>query len=167
MTDYLPTRMPTRNRGDTFPRNSSNNNNPGPSLLECRSGSTTSVSRICGSSNIRPSEELNNELKHSKSDDLVLQVQSKLNDFPDPISMDSINLRFSCSSEQILGNESVIGPESPDGETEGDFLDRDTSVSGASHLNKLKKGAKREVNYDFIDPEDSIRDMITENDFYR
>ncbi|XP_044732327.1 uncharacterized protein LOC123295159 [Chrysoperla carnea] len=143
MTDLLASRT-TRSRGDTFPRSG---------LLDgCRSGSTTSVSRLC-----RPSEQLNAELKHSKSDDLVLQVQQS-NDL----------VQTSSDEMQRVYSDEIPDIVHSDSEPEGDFLDRDNSSN--NHVNvvkSLKKPNKHELNYDFVDPEDSIRDMITENDFYR
>lgn len=93
----------------------------------------------------RASEQLYTELKSSKSDELVLQS---------PTGIEMPSEMHHGHSDNIL--DSGISPcGSP---TQADFLD-------APEIMTLPP--RRRVAYDRIDPEDSIRDMVTENDFYR
>lgn len=93
----------------------------------------------------RASEQLYNELKSSKSDELVLQS---------PTGIEVPSEMHHGHSDNIL--DSGISPcGSP---TQGDFLDKPDIMT---------LPPRRRVAYDRVDPEDSIRDMVTENDFYR
>lgn len=88
------------------------------------------------------------DLKTSKSDELVLQNPQDI-----PVS----NEIQHGHSENLLDNSNSICM-SP---TEGDFLDKpDVLLLPRSHRRKVPV-------YDRVDPEDSIRDIVTENDFYR
>lgn len=93
----------------------------------------------------RTSEYLYNDLSSSKSDELVLQTSS---DIP-------------VSSELQHGHSENL-------------LDSNTGTSGYKDYNcpqspgvVLPKIQRKVPLYDKVDPEDSIRDIITENDFYR
>lgn len=110
-------------RGDTFPR----------SYLD-----TYRNSRAC---------EYYNDLKTSKSDELVLQNSEDI-----PITAEIQH----GHSENLLDT----GCMSP---TEGDFLDKPEllpPMPARSHRRRVQV-------YDKVDPEDSIRDIVTENDFYK
>lgn len=118
-------------RGDTFPR----------SFLDTYRSS-------------RASEQFYNDLKSSKSDELVLQNSD---DIP-VVTQQEINHGH---SENLLETSSTSNTcLSP---TEGDFLDKpDVMILPRSSHNR-----RRPTGYDRVDPEDSIRDIVTENDFYR
>lgn len=119
-------------RGDTFPR----------SFLDTYRSS-------------RASEQFYNDLKSSKSDELVLQ---NADDIP-IVTSQEINHGH---SESLLDTSSTANSTcmSP---TEGDFLDKpDVIVQRHHHHSHRRRPA-----YDRVDPEDSIRDIVTENDFYR
>lgn len=93
----------------------------------------------------RASEQLYNELKASKSDELVLQSSTGI-EMPSEM--------HHGHSENIL-DTNVSPCASP---TQENFLEKAEAVVVPT---------RRRVAYDRIDPEDSIRDMVTENDFYR
>lgn len=93
----------------------------------------------------RTSDQFYSDLKSSKSDELVLQNPSDI-----PITME-INHGH---SENLLDSGICVSP------TEGDFLDKGDVVA-------LPRNRRRVPVYDRVDPEDSIRDIVTENDFYR
>lgn len=93
----------------------------------------------------RASEQLYNELKASKSDELVLQSSTGI-EMPSEM--------HHGHSENIL-DTNVSPCSSP---TQENFLEKAEAVVVP---------IRRRVAYDRIDPEDSIRDMVTENDFYR
>lgn len=84
------------------------------------------------------------DLSSSKSDELVLQNPADI-----PISEEIHH----GHSENLLDS----GCMSP---TKEDFLDKPEVV-----LPKYR--SKRSSVYDRVDPEDSIRDIVSENDFYR
>ncbi|KAJ8981455.1 hypothetical protein NQ317_000131 [Molorchus minor] len=93
----------------------------------------------------RATEQFYNELTSSKSDELVLQNSS------DPIQVtEEIHHGH---SENLLDVTSL----SP---TKEDFLDKVELILPKSHRRRVPV-------YDRVDPEDSIRDIVTENDFYR
>lgn len=97
--------------------------------------------------------ELYNDLTTSKSDELVLQNSSDL-----PII--TASEIHHGHSENLLDNCIVSPTASP---TTDDFLDQKTEAI-------VPRGAHRRRGipvYDRVDPEDSIRDIVTENDFYR
>lgn len=85
------------------------------------------------------SSQYYHDLKTSKSDELVLQPPA---DIP-PVS----NEMQHGHSENILDNES-------------EFLDKTDMIIPRSRR-------KRVSVYDRVDPEDSIRDIVSDNDFYR
>lgn len=94
----------------------------------------------------RTSDQYYSDLKSSKSDELVLQNPSDI-----PVSGEIQHGR----SESLLDGNICMSP------TEGDFLDKpDALILPRSHRRKVPV-------YDRVDPEDSIRDIVTENDFYR
>lgn len=98
--------------------------------------------------NNRTSDQYYSDLKSSKSDELVLQ---------NPQDIPLTNEIQHGHSENLLdgGNNICISP------TQGDFLDKpDVLLLPRSHRRKVPV-------YDRVDPEDSIRDIVTENDFYR
>ncbi|GJQ84261.1 hypothetical protein Trydic_g2927 [Trypoxylus dichotomus] len=120
-------------RGDTFPR----------SFLDTYRSS-------------RASEQFYNDLKSSKSDELVLQNSD---DIP-VVTTQEINHGHSESLLDAAASSSSNTCLSP---TEGDFLDKpDVAILPRHHGNR-----RRPAGYDKVDPEDSIRDIVTENDFYR
>lgn len=93
----------------------------------------------------RATEQFYNDLSSSKSDELVLQNSESL-----PISEDIHH----GHSENLLDVTSTISP------TKEDFLDKAELILPKSHRRRIPV-------YDRVDPEDSIRDIVTENDFYR
>ena len=94
----------------------------------------------------RVSDQLYNELKSSKSDEHVLQAAEDI-----PVPQEIQHGR----SENLLETSSCMSP------TQADFLDKpDVMVLPRSHRRRVPV-------YDRVDPEDSIRDIVTENDFYR
>ncbi|KAI4471809.1 hypothetical protein MML48_1g12426 [Holotrichia oblita] len=118
-------------RGDTFPR----------SFLDTYRSS-------------RASEQFYNDLKSSKSDELVLQ---NADDIP-IVTSQEINHGHSESllDTNSTSNSTCMSP------TEGDFLDKPDVIVPRHHHSH-----RRRPTYDRVDPEDSIRDIVTENDFYR
>lgn len=111
-------------RGDTFPR----------SYLDTYRASRTS-------------DQLYNDLKSSKSDELVLQNPTDI-----PIATEIHH----GHSENLLDTTTALSP------TENDFLDTSEII--------LPRGPRHRLpDYDRlrVDPEDSIRDIVTGNDFYR
>lgn len=154
MTDLLI--QPVTSRGDTFPRR----------LLDgCRS---SVVSRYG-----MPGDSLGSELKHSKSDDLVLQGAALIQ--PD-IQRARCDLSVPKTACVVYGDDVVSTHVLPNGKY---FSDNETvEVRSASadkaprkisgDFSDVQRISNRHVGlYDRVDPEDSIRDMITENDFYR
>ncbi|KAJ9584580.1 hypothetical protein L9F63_021078, partial [Diploptera punctata] len=154
MTDLLI--QSVTSRGETFPR----------SLLDgCRSSVVARYSRS-------GSDSLGSELKHSKSDDLVLQSS--------PISPDIQHTRCDSTIPKttcVVYEDDIVSthvlPKAKyfsDGETD-DLVSHNgekptRKVSG--DFSDVPRISNRHVGlYDRVDPEDSIRDMITENDFYR
>lgn len=95
--------------------------------------------------NSRASDQFYSDLKSSKSDELVLQNPADI-----PVS----NEIQHGHSENLLDSNICMSP------TEGDFLDKPEVLI-------LPRSHRRAPVYDRVDPEDSIRDIVTENDFYR
>lgn len=91
------------------------------------------------------SEPLYNELKASKSDEFILQNPSDI-----PISCEIHHGR----SENVL--------DAPDEEELNTCLQNSEVI----RPNTCRK-SKRVSVYDKVDPEDSIRDIVSENDFYK
>ncbi|XP_031346252.1 uncharacterized protein LOC116173106 [Photinus pyralis] len=85
------------------------------------------------------------DLKSSKSDELVLQTT----DVP------MVGEICHGHSENLLDSAGCMSP------TEGNFLDK-PDVMTLPHRHR-----RRVPVYDKVDPEDSIRDIVSENDFYR
>lgn len=126
-------------RGDTFPR----------SFLDTYRSS-------------RASEQFYNDLKSSKSDELVLQNSD---DIP-VVTTQEINHGH---SESLLDTTSSSSPPASNvclSPTEGDFLDK-PDVVHLPRANHHHHHRRRAAGYERVDPEDSIRDIVTENDFYR
>lgn len=92
----------------------------------------------------RTNEQLYHDLKSSKSDELVLQNPSDIAVTPEI---------HHGHSENLLDN-SCTSP------SEIDYVDKCEMILPRNHR-------KRVSVYDRVDPEDSIRDIVTENDFYR
>lgn len=93
----------------------------------------------------RASEQLYHDLKSSKSDELVLQNPSDI-----PVVAEIHH----GHSENLLDNNCVSPSES-------DHLDKPEMLL-------LPRSQRKRVSvYDRVDPEDSIRDIVTDNDFYR
>lgn len=99
---------------------------------------------------------LHTELKHSKSDDLILQGG------PGPDTPDE-DLPRALSPD--LPYEVVMPSSSRPKSSYFSDSEPDVSILG----NRCSKvHTKHHVGlYDSVDPEDSIRDMVSENDFYR
>ena len=154
MTDLLI--QSVTSRGETFPR----------SILDnCRSSAVSRYNRA--------GDSLGSELKHSKSDDLVLQsspiippeIQHARCDSPIPKTAcvvyedDLVSTHVLPKAKYFSDGETddvrSSSAEKPPRKVSGDFTD-------------MPRISNRHVGlYDRVDPEDSIRDMITENDFYR
>jgi hypothetical protein len=111
-------------RGDTFPR----------SFLDTYRASRTS-------------EQLYNDLKSSKSDELVLQNPADI-----PIAAEIHH----GHSENLLDASGGLSP------TENDILDAQELILPRSTRRRMRLDNARTV-----DPEDSVREIITENDFRR
>ncbi|XP_063235720.1 uncharacterized protein LOC134538377 [Bacillus rossius redtenbacheri] len=155
MTDLLV--QSNSGLGDTFSQ----------TLLDgCRSGIVHRYGR---------SENLNSGcLKHSKSDDLVLQsnvVPSERHhharcDSPVP-KTSSVVYEDDLVSSPVPHKAKYFSDSETDNNTRPSLLD----VTGRKHPSELpevhRSSSKYVGLYDRVDPEDSIRDMITENDFYR
>lgn len=93
----------------------------------------------------RASEQLCYDLKSSRSDELVLQT---------PVDMPPV------AKEMQHGHSENLLDERGAGDGEADSFDRCEIV--------LPRSRRKRVSvYDRVDPEDSIRDIVTENDFYR
>lgn len=154
MTDLL---IPSvTSRGDTFPRR----------ILDgCRSSVVNRYSRA--------GDSLGSELKHSKSDDLVLQSAALISpdiqrarcdsSIPKTVCVvyedDVVSTHVLPKANHFSDNETVevrsASADKAPRKISGDFSD-------------VQRISNRHVGlYDRVDPEDSIRDMITENDFYR
>lgn len=117
------------------------------------------------------------ELKHSKSDDLTLQSP------PVPVAKPDIK-SSRCDSPLHVSSSSAQKDDVPstvfhkpkyysDSETDlpvrTSHADRSCKKVSKDLSSDVQRYSNRhQVNlYDQVDPEDSIRDMITENDFYR
>lgn len=94
----------------------------------------------------KTSEQFYNDLTSSKSDELVLQNNVDL-----PVTDVGI---YHGHSENLLDITSCLSP------TKEDFLDKPEVILPRSHR-------RRPPVPDRVDPEDSIRDIVTDNDFYR
>jgi len=112
---------------------------------------------------------LSSELKHSKSDDLVLQSKADIQH----TSYDSpINKTAYVMCEDDLVSTPVLPKARYYSDSETDEV-RSNSVDKAHRkisgdFSDVQRISNLHVGlYDRVDPEDSIRDMITENDFYR
>lgn len=106
----------------------------------------------------RTSEQLYNDLTSSKSDELVLQNSS---DIP-LITPSEIHHGH---SENLLDTNCIVSTApSASSPTKEDFLDKNTEAVLPSRGAHRRRGIPV---YDRVDPEDSIRDIVTENDFYR
>jgi hypothetical protein len=154
MTDLLI--QSVSSRGDTFPRR----------LLDgCRS---SVVSRYSTGG-----DSLSSELKHSKSDELVLQSKAIIPPDIQHTPYDSPITKTSCvMCEDDLVSAPVLSKARYFSDSETDEV-RSNSVDKAPRkisgdFSDVQRISSRHVGlYDRVDPEDSIRDMITENDFYR
>ncbi|XP_022915753.1 uncharacterized protein [Onthophagus taurus] len=96
----------------------------------------------------RTSEQFYSDLKESKSDELVLQGSEDI-----PISQEIHH----GHSDNLL-DSSIACSSSP---SEGDFVEKPEVLLPRSHRRRPP------TVYDRVDPEDSIRDIVTENDFYK
>lgn len=93
----------------------------------------------------KTSEQFYNDLSSSKSDEFVLQNAADI-----AVSDGGM---FHGRSENLLDITSCLSP------TQEDFLTTPDVILPRSH--------RRRPLHDRVDPEDSIRDIVTENDFYR
>lgn len=93
----------------------------------------------------RANEQFYHDLKSSKSDELVLQNSSDI-----PV----VEEIHHGHSENLLDLDNTYS------NTESDYSDKTAMLLPRNHR-------KRVSVYDRVDPEDSIRDIVTENDFYR
>lgn len=115
---------------------------------------------------------MSSELKHSKSDDLVLQSKAIIPPDIQHTPCDSPITKTGCV---VYEDDFVSAPVLPkakyfsDSETDevrSNSVDKARKISG--DFSDVQRISNRHVGlYDRVDPEDSIRDMITENDFYR
>ena len=119
----------------------------------------------------RPTEPniLNTELKHSKSDDLVLQsspIESPSEEIqPRPLSP---NLPFEGGRCIMSGGNRPKSTYFSDSEPDVNNIKAQNVTVHSSKVHNSTSVSSRHVGlYDNVDPEDSIRDMISENDFYR
>lgn len=115
------------------------------------------------------------DLKHSRSDDLVLQSA--------PVNGPEMQHGISDAALQIQKDACVVYEDdvsngsakpaisSPSNSESGGAKYRDKSflkLTGDFGNDVPNKRASQHVElYDKVDPEDSIRDIISENDFYR
>jgi len=116
---------------------------------------------------------LSSELKHSKSDDLVLQSKAVI---PPDIHHTPYDSPITKTTYVMCEDDLVSTPVLPKAryysDSETDEV-RSNSVDKAARkisgdFSDVQRISNRHVGlYDRVDPEDSIRDMITENDFYR
>lgn len=93
----------------------------------------------------KTSEQFYNDLTTSKSDEFVLQKTSD-------VKVPEAGF-FHGHSENLLDITSCLS------HTKEDFLDKPDAILPRSH--------RRRPLHDRVDPEDSIRDIVTENDIYR
>lgn len=128
-------------RGDTFPR----------SFLDTYRASKANE------------QLLYNDLKSSKSDELVLQNASDI-----PMTAEI----YHGHSENLL-DTACLSPSPPpligdDDDDEDEFF-RGKRDGEARVQPQPSRNQRRRVPpvYDRVDPEDSIRDIVTENDFYK
>lgn len=109
---------------------------------------------------------LNTELKHSKSDDLVLQsspIESPVEEVkPRPLSP---NLPF--EGRCIMAGNRPKSTYFSDSEPDVNNIKVQSVPVNSSKVNSTSVSSRHVGLYDNVDPEDSIRDMISENDFYR
>lgn len=157
MTDLLI--QSVSSRGESFPR----------ALLDgCRPPSVPRYSRS-------GDRELGTELKHSKSDDLVLQSSS----LPSPpdiqhLRCDSPIPKTGCvvyeddlASPHVLSKTKYFSDSEAEVDVRPNVSERSRKISGDFSGEGHRSSSRHVGLYDRVDPEDSIRDMITENDFYR
>ncbi|XP_066991876.1 uncharacterized protein [Anabrus simplex] len=156
MTDLLI--QSVTSRGDTFPR----------ALLDgCRPSVVARYSRS--------GESLGVELKHSKSDDLVLQSSSIITPDIQHVRCDSPIPKTGCVvyeddlvSKHVFPKAKYFSDSEAEVDIKPSSLDRTGRKISGEYSTDLQRTPSRHVGlYDQVDPEDSIRDMITENDFYR
>nr|CAI5819260.1 unnamed protein product [Callosobruchus analis] len=107
-------------------------------------GDTFPRSFLDSSRSKKSPDQFYNELTSSKSDELVLQSASDI-----PVSEE---IHHGCS-ENLLDIATCSAP------TKDEYIDKQDAL--------LTKRTRRVPLYDKIDPEDSIRDIVSENDFYR
>lgn len=100
---------------------------------------------------ITNTDDFYSDLRTSKSDELVLQNSSDI-----PIALASEI--YHGHSENLLDATNMSPTE---GDFGGDFFDK------ANTMTLPHRSRRRVPVYDRVDPEDSIRDIVTENDFYR
>ncbi|XP_049811935.1 uncharacterized protein LOC126259306 [Schistocerca nitens] len=157
MTELLIPAPVTPPRGDTFTRR----------LLE---GYRPSVVPRYN----RSEDNFSTELKHSKSDDLVLQspplIQAEIKqrcDSPIPKTA-SVVYEDDLVSTHVLPKAKYFSDSEADVDFRPSPADRAARKASVELASDLQRCVSRHVGlYDRVDPEDSIRDMITENDFYR
>lgn len=152
MTDLLI--QSVTSRGDTFPRR----------LLDgCRSSVVSRYSRGGGDS-------FGSELKHSKSDDLVLQsaaiIPQNIQHAPCDSSITKVVYEDELVPTHVLPKAKYFSDSEADEVRPGNVDKAPRKISG--DFSDVQRISNRHMGlYDRVDPEDSIRDMITENDFYR
>jgi len=101
---------------------------------------------------------LHTELKHSKSDDLVLQSGPESEYYDNPLPLQR------ALSPDLPYEGAQAGPVRPKSSY---FSDSEPDISHiGTRCNKMHTTTHHGL-YDSVDPEESIRDMISENDFYR
>lgn len=128
----------TSSRGDSFSRNTM------VGLESCRPRYRAAEQSV-----------LHSELKHSKSDDLVLQSGPGPETPEEPLTRAlSPDLPYEVMPSSSRPKSSYFSDSEPDVSNLGA---RCSKIHTSNHVGL----------YDSVDPEDSIRDMISENDFYR
>lgn len=126
-----------------------------------------------------------NDMKHSKSDDLVLQNSTTASNSSASARSKSDNVKNSVVSGDISHSVSdsgfstslalpapipVLLPKSEcfsECESENDVRYQVLDTSRLRGKDLQRKSSHHVGIYDRVDPEDSIRDIITDNDFYR
>lgn len=116
----------------------------------------------------RPPEPslLNTELKHSKSDDLVLQ-SSPLESPSEEIQPRPLSPNLPFESKCVISGGCPKSSYFSDSEPDVNNIKVRNVPVNSSKVHSGNSSSRHVGLYDNVDPEDSIRDMITENDFYR
>lgn len=142
MTDLLSS------RGESFHRGSWDN------LDNCRKYKTADPPLI------------NTELRPSKSDDLVLQ-SSPLESPTDEIQTRPLSPTLPFEGKCVISSGRPKSTYFSDSEPDVNNIKVRSVPVNSSKVHSTSASSRHVGLYDNVDPEDSIRDMISENDFYR